>query len=79
MSSLNLRCHKKFYHNGVKQTLKELQAEFWIEDTCGNYFPVVLMSSIRTYNYPENSSLPSHRINATVPVQVCGVDYLEPL
>ena len=23
-----LRCHKKVYHNGVKQTLNELQAEF---------------------------------------------------
>ena len=25
-----LRCHKKVYHNGIKQTLNELQAEFWI-------------------------------------------------
>ena len=33
----------------------------------------------RSYNYPDNSSLPSYRINATVPFQVCGVDYLEPL
>ena len=23
-----LRCHKKIYHNGVKQTFSELQAEF---------------------------------------------------
>ena len=25
-----LRCHKKVYHNGVKQTLNELRAEFWV-------------------------------------------------
>ena len=25
-----LRCHKKVYHNGVKQTLNKLRAEFWI-------------------------------------------------
>ena len=25
-----LRCHEKVYHNGVKQTLSELQADFWI-------------------------------------------------
>ena len=30
----------------------------------------------RNYNYLENSNLPSYRINATVPFQNCGVDYL---
>ena len=25
-----LRCHEKVYHNGVKQTLSELRADFWI-------------------------------------------------
>ena len=33
----------------------------------------------RRYNYPENSNLPSYRINATVPFQICRVCYLRPL
>ena len=33
----------------------------------------------RSYNYPKNSNLPSYQINATVPFEVCGVDYLGPL
>ena len=81
-----LRCHKKVYHNGgVKQTLNELRAEFWINR--GRSYVRKLLNSCfickrlqsRSYNYPENSNLPSYQINATVPFQVCGVDYLGPL
>ena len=32
-----------------------------------------------SYNYPENSNLPSYRINATASFQVCGLYYLGPL
>ena len=80
-----LRCHKKVYHNGIKQTLNELRAEFWINR--GRSYVRKLLNSCfickrlqsRSYNYPENSSLPSYRINARVTFQVCGVDYLRPL
>ena len=81
-----LRCHKKVYHNGgVKQTLNDLQAEFWINR--GRSYVRKLLNNCficrglrsRSYNYPQHSNLPSYRINATVPLQVCGVDYLGPL
>ena len=81
-----LRCHRKVYHNGgVKQTLNELRAEFRINR--GRSYVRKLLSSCfickrlqsRSYNYPENSNLLSYQINATVPFQVCGVDYLGPL
>ena len=80
-----LRGHKKVYHNGVKQTLNEVRAEFWINcdrsyvwKLLNNFFICKCLQS-RSYNYPENSNLPSYRINAAVPFQVCGVDYLGPL
>ena len=38
-----LRCHKKFYHNGVNQTLNELLAEFWIN--CGKSYVRKLLNS----------------------------------
>ena len=80
-----LRCHKKSYHNGVKQSLNEFRAELRIN--CGRSYVWKLLNScfickrLQSWscNYPENSNLPSYRINATVPFQVCGVDYLGPL
>ena len=80
-----LWCHKKVYYNGVKQPLNELRAEFWI-NRGRSYVQKLLKSCFickrlqsRSYNYRENSHLPSYRINATVQFQVCGVDYLGPL
>ena len=65
--------------------MNELRAEFWI-NRCRSYVRKLLNSCFickrlqsRSYNYPENSNLPSHRTNTTVPFQVCGVDYLGPL
>ena len=80
-----LTCHKKVYHNGMKQTLNELHAEFWIN--CSRSYARKLLNicfitkllQSRSYDYPENSNLLSHQINATVPLEVCGVDYLRPL
>ena len=75
-----LTCHKKVYHNVVKQILNELRAEFWINR--GRSYVRKLLNSFfickrlqsRSYSYPENSNLPSYRVN-----EVCGVDYLGPL
>ena len=67
-----LRCHEKVNHNGVKQTLSELRADFWINR--GRSYVRKLLNSCcickrlqsRSYNYAENSNLSSYR-NATVP------------
>ena len=80
-----LRCYKKVYHNCVKQTLNELRAEVWINRGISYVWKLINSCFIwkrlqsRSYNYAENSNLPSHGINATVPFQVCGADYLGPL
>ena len=65
--------------------MNELQAEFWINR--GRSYVRKLLNSCfickrlqsRSCNYPENSNLPPYGINATVPLHVCGVDYLRPL
>ena len=57
-----LRCHKKVYHNGIKQTLNEFRAEFWINR--GRRYLRKLLNSCfickhlqsLSYNYPENSN-----------------------
>ena len=62
--------------------MNELRVEFWINR--GRSYLWKLLNScfvpkylqFRIYNYLENSNLPSYRINATVPFQNCGVDYL---
>ena len=74
-----LRCHKKVYHNGVKQTLNELPVEFWI-NCCRSYVRKLLNSCFICKRLQSRScntlKTQIYRINATVPFQVCGADYL---
>ena len=79
------KCYEKVVHNGVKQTLSELRNEFSI-NRGRNYIRKLLNICFtckrlqsRSYSYPEKSNLPGYRVNRTVPFQVCGVDYLEPV
>ena len=80
-----LKCHEKVFHNGAKQTLNELRAEFWINQG-RNYVRKLLNNCFickrlqsRNYSYPEKSNLPDYRVNRMTPFKVCGVDYLGPV
>ena len=72
-------------HRGVKQTLTELRAKFWV--TRGRSFVRKLIEpcktckvlNVRAYEYPIHSDLPEHRFDDTHAFSSTGCDYLGPL
>ena len=82
---LVLYCHLKVYHRGVRQTLTEFRATYWI--TRGRSFvkkilyPCVPCKRLnaRPLMYPGHSELPFVRFDERHPFSSTGVDYLGPL
>ena len=80
-----LHCHLRVMHRGVKQTLNEIRANYWI--TKGRNFvkkiivPCTLCKRLnsRPYVYPGHSELPELRFDERYPFASTGCDYLGPL
>ena len=80
-----LYCHTKVYHRGVRQTLNEFRANYWI--TRGRSFVKKILRACivckkinaRPLNYPAHSELPLIRFDERYPFAATGVDYLGPL
>ena len=78
-------CHVKVYHRGVRQTLTEFRASYWI--TKGrSYVKKILRQCIvcrklncRPLKYPMHSELPVVRFDDRRPFSSCGLDSLGPL
>ena len=75
-----LRCHKKVYHNGVKQTLNELPAEFRI-NRGRSYVQLFYLqtSSIPKLQLPKKLKFTIVSDKCYIPFQACGVENLGPL
>ena len=80
-----LYCHLRVMHRGLKQTLNEIRANYWI--TRGRSFvkkvisPCVLCRKLngRPFVYPGHSDLPELRYDDRFPFASTGCDYLGPL
>ena len=80
-----LYCHSKAYHRGVRQTLNEFRANYWI--TCGRFFikkilrpcTVCRKLNARPFKYPGHSEIPAIRFDERYPFVASCVDYLGPL
>ena len=80
-----LYCHSKVYHRGVRQTLNEFRASYWV--TRGrSYVKKLLRTCIvcrklnaRPFKYPGHSELPVVRFDDRSPFSSSGVDHLGPL
>ena len=78
-------CHLKVMHRGVKQTLNEFRAGYWVTKgrsfTKKILFPCTLCKRLngRPYAYPGHSDLPAMRFDDRAPFTSTGCDYLGPL
>ena len=83
---LILYFHAKVYHNGVKQTLGELRATFWVSKA-RSLVKRILRNCVkcqrfnsRAYRYPFGASqLPAFRFDEKRPFSSVGIDYCGPL
>ena len=82
---LVLYCHVKVYHRGVRQTLTEFRASYWI--TRGRSFvkkvirPCIVCQklNVRPLKYPAHSELPTVRFDERYPFASSGLDHMGPL
>jgi len=78
-------CHRQVLHSGVKATLTELRAQFWIVK--GRQFVRRVIHSCvkcrrvdgKAYTGPQQPPLPSFRVQESQPFANSGVDYAGPL
>jgi len=78
-------CHKRVKHNGTKETLTELRANYWIVK--GRQFVRKLVHSCtickkyegKPYDAPVSPSLPEYRVKEDVPFANVGIDFAGPL
>ena len=80
-----LYCHLNVLPRGIKQTLNEICANYWV--TKGRHFVKKIISpcitckklNCRPYAYPGHSDLPELRFDDRYPFASTGCDYLGPL
>lgn len=78
-------CHQRVMHNGVKDTLTELRARFWIVKGRNTVRRVIHDCTIcrrmegRPYNAPSSPPLPDARVKESPPFTHTGIDLLGPL
>ena len=78
-------CHNKVHHRGIKQTLTELRAEYWIVKS-RSFVKKVIHNCVtckrihgRPYSYPDTPVLPAERLLEGRPFLAVGVDLCGPL
>jgi hypothetical protein len=79
------QAHEKVFHNGVKETLTQLRAKYWIIKGRSLVRSVirrcVLCRKLEGCHYqaPPPPPLPTYRVEKTPPFTYCGVDFAGPL
>jgi len=79
------RAHEKVCHNGVKDTLTEVRAKYWIVKGRSLVKGVVQKCVFckkfegRSYNLPAPPPLPKFRVNQAPPFSSTGVDFAGPM
>ncbi|KAL5488551.1 hypothetical protein EMCRGX_G017505, partial [Ephydatia muelleri] len=82
---LILDCHQRVMHGGIKETLTELRARFWVVKGRSLVRKVLrqcvrcMRYNGRPYSAPNPPPLPHFRVNASPPFSSIGVDYAGPL
>ena len=82
---LILDCHQRVMHGGIKETLTELRARFWVVKGRSLVRKVLrqcvrcMRYNGRPYSAPNPPPLPHFWVNASPPFSSIGVDYAGPL
>ena len=77
--------HSRKMHNGVRETLAEVRAEFWTIN--GKSFVKSVLNKcvickkfyVLPYNYPREPVLPEERVKEDFAFSVTGVDHFGPV
>jgi len=79
------QAHEKVFHNGVKDTLTEVRANYWIVKGRSLVRSIIHHCVLckrfegRSYHLPASPPLPSFRVNEAAPFSSTGVDFAGPL
>ena len=80
-----LRSHQHVFHNGVRETLTEVRAKYWIVRGRSVVKKILRQCVIcrkaegRHYNVPDPPPLPAYRVTEKPPFTFIGVDFAGPL
>ena len=80
-----LNAHQRVLHNGVKETLTELQSRFWILKGRSTVKQILHHCTTcrrfegKSYHAPPPPPLPNYRVQVAPPFTITGVDFAGPL
>ena len=78
-------CHDIVKHDGLRETLAEIQSRFWITQSKGLVKRILFRCRIcrqlnsRSFSYPKTPSLPKARLKDDTAFSATGVDHMGPL
>ena len=80
-----LRCHERVFHNGVRETLAEVRAKYWIMRGRSVIRKILRQCVVcrktegQHYSAPDPPPLPAFRVSENPPFTYIGVDFAGPL